>query len=143
MAGSVGLAQTTYRADIHDRSVHITDDFLSAISFDPPVIPQALQEIVLDISYIDQIGDLLQKSLSLLSSDIGREYRGVGPGPTQVFDSAAKREREGTLREAELYFGRLEESLRLSVVFPKQVSVGEIVGRLALQICDNKWGVGL
>lgn len=39
--------------------------------------------------------------------------------------------------------GRLEEPLRLGVVTPQQIGMGKVVGRFALEIGDDKRGLGL
>lgn len=137
------VSEGTYRADIHDGTVNILDNLLPTSRLNSPVITEALQKIVLDVRNIDQVRDFSQESLSLLSTDIWREDRRVGPSATQVLDSAAKWKREGTLGEVVLYLGRLEEPFRLSVVFPKEIGVGEIISRLALQIRDDQRRVSL
>jgi len=50
----------TYRANVHYRPIHVPKNVIFTLRRNPSVILQSLEEVVLDIGYVNDVSDLLQ-----------------------------------------------------------------------------------
>ena len=79
--------ERTYVGEAEDFAVKAVADDRLLLVRDAVIVPEALQQLVLDLPYIKMIRDLAQQQLTRLTPDARGEGRGVGFSAGEVFDA--------------------------------------------------------
>ena len=122
-------------------AIKLTDDLFTPRLVQSRVIPQALEDFILDIRNLQELSNLTQKYLLRRPSNTNSRGGAIRLGAAEILDPRLEVQRELALGEAHLNTCRIVVSLSAGVEAPQEVGTVDASQGLLLQVRNHEWRI--